>query len=140
MTTSLTLRPVSDTVNLRWYTYSQNNSGGSFVLNESVGHYVFVEAPTAEEANRIAEDNGLYFDGCRDGRDCSCCGDRWYPQWREDSGYDYPDLYGEDIRDLYDFYDVLTMAADKVTDEYRGYVVVYRHDGMKLYGIRRKGE
>jgi len=57
-----------------FYHYDQNNSGGVFkepALN------VFIEASSHEEADAIAEVNGLYFDGVDKNRDCPCCGDRW---------------------------------------------------------------
>lgn len=65
----------------KFYTYSQNNSGGSFVKSaiDGICEYVIVEATSAEQANAIAENIGLYFDGCETDRDCPCCGDRWYP-------------------------------------------------------------
>ncbi len=58
-----------------YFEFSQNNSGGSFT---GPAIRVFVEADTPNEANAIAEANGLYFDGVADGYDCECCGDRWY--------------------------------------------------------------
>jgi hypothetical protein len=58
------------------YEFRQNNSGGSFTGPAEI---VFVEADSADEANNIALLNGLYFGGVRNGRDCPCCGDRWYP-------------------------------------------------------------
>lgn len=73
-----------------FYTYNQNNSGGSFVGPQ----YVIIEADSPKEADSIAEDRaGLYFNGYGD---CSCCGNRWY----EASGYDaeeYPSIYGQDV-------------------------------------------
>lgn len=63
-----------------FYHYDQNNSGGAFIepaLN------VFVEASSSEEADAIAEANGLYFDGVVDDIDCDCCGDRWSRAWRD---------------------------------------------------------
>ena len=62
-----------------FYTYNQNNSGGSFVYNDKVCCYVIIEADNAKESNTIAEDIGIYFDGCDNDIDCPCCGDRWYP-------------------------------------------------------------
>ncbi len=60
-----------------FYTFNQNNSGGSFHYDPNVGisHFVVIEADNAVEANARAESIGLYFDGWGD---CSCCGDRWY--------------------------------------------------------------
>jgi hypothetical protein len=78
----------------RFYTFSQNNSGGSFT---GPAAYVIVEALSPDDANNRAESAGLYFDGCDDGRDCSCCGDRWYRQFRADNGDDKPSIYGTPV-------------------------------------------
>lgn len=56
-----------------YYAYSQNNSFGRW--EGPVG--VVVEADTPGQADALAETAGVYFDGCEDGRDCPCCGDRW---------------------------------------------------------------
>lgn len=58
------------------YAFDQNNTFGSF--DAGVGHTVLIEASTAEEANQRAEQVGVYFDGVGLGRDCECCGSRWY--------------------------------------------------------------
>jgi hypothetical protein len=63
---------------LKWYEYSQNNTGGTFILDDGVAKYVFIQATSPEEANTKAEEIGIYFYGVLDGRDCECCGDRWY--------------------------------------------------------------
>lgn len=67
-----------------WYEFSQNNSGGSFVVDENVCHRLFIEANSAKEAEDKALGLGVYFDGCEIGLDCSCCGDRWYRLWGDD--------------------------------------------------------
>lgn len=54
-----------------FYVYRQNNSGGSF---RPPAVDVIVEAPSAAEADTIAEGLGIYFDGAGD---CPCCGVRW---------------------------------------------------------------
>ena len=69
-----------------FYTFSQNNSGGSFDIDHMLAHFVIIEADTAEEANTIAESVGIYFNGCDEGMDCDCCGDRWYSQWDDKDG------------------------------------------------------
>lgn len=79
-----------------FYHYSQNNSGGDFVVNGSVAHQVIIEAKTADEANRIAETIGLYFDGRGD---CPCCGNRWYEAYGEGDGT--PLIYGIEPQDYY---------------------------------------
>ena len=76
-----------------FYHYSQNNSGGQFHVNKNVCHDVIIEAPSAHQANERAEDLGLYFNGVEEGRDCSCCGDRWYRVWGE--GDNEPLIYGQ---------------------------------------------
>jgi hypothetical protein len=83
-----------------FYTYRQNNSGGSFNQNERVGQYVIIEAENANKANDYAVDKvGIYFDGCDGGLDCSCCGDRWYPCY-EDDGDQEPKIYGKTIEEF----------------------------------------
>ena len=79
----------------RFYHFSQNNSGGSFDVqpNEGIDVNVIIEAPSAPEANTIAEGIGIYFNGCSTGIDCSCCGDRWYKvDYYE--GSEKPGIYG----------------------------------------------
>ena len=62
-----------------YFTYHQNNSGGTFEVNDTVGHEVIIEADSAADANYRASNHGLYFDGVNSGQDCGCCGDRWSP-------------------------------------------------------------
>jgi hypothetical protein len=63
---------------LKFYEYSQNNTGGSFVTDDKLCHRLFIEAESESEADSIAEDLGCYWDGVNEGSDCPCCGDRWY--------------------------------------------------------------
>jgi len=80
------------TIETKFFEFRQNNSGGFFEGPVCV----IIEARTADEADLIAEDNDIYFDGCDKGIDCSCCGDRWYPQWGED-GDEVPSNYGDPL-------------------------------------------
>ena len=64
---------------MMWYVYSQNNSGGSFVIDENLDEWVGIEADSREEADALFHELGGYFDGVEKGEDCDCCGDRWYP-------------------------------------------------------------
>jgi hypothetical protein len=73
-----------------FFTYRQNNSGGRFIGAK----YVIVEAESAKEADEIAEENDVYFDGVSDGYDCGCCGDRWSRQWED--GTEKPEICGEE--------------------------------------------
>lgn len=63
-----------------FYEYRQNNSGGSWDFERGrLTVLVIVEASNPSEADQRAQKLGIYFDGSRNNRDCSCCGDRWYP-------------------------------------------------------------
>ena len=44
---------------------------------------IIVNAENAEEANKLAEEQGVYFDGVIEGSDCPCCGDRWWRAFDE---------------------------------------------------------
>lgn len=58
---------------LKWYEYSQNNSGGFF---KKPAIRVYVQAQAANVADAVAQHHGVYFDeDCT--RDCRCCGSRW---------------------------------------------------------------
>ncbi len=72
----------------KFYTFHQNNSGGSFT---EPAIKLIVEASNADEAANIAIDNGVYFNGVDFGSDCPCCGDRWtdYPDESDE-----PEIYG----------------------------------------------
>ena len=83
---------------MAFFTYSQNNSGGVW---REPAQYVIIEADNEYEANEIAESEGLYFNGVREGVDCECCGDRWCKQWKEEGDavptiYNYTDLSSYD--------------------------------------------
>ena len=87
-------------VNTKFYTFNQNNSGGSFVADKKNGisEFVIIEALTADDANTRAENIGIYFNGCEDGNDCPCCGDRWY-QASESDAEKIPSLYGKPVEE-----------------------------------------
>lgn len=83
------------TVETKFFTFDQNNSGGSFDHDEAsgIGYRVCVEAVDAAHAISRAQVIGVYFNGCDDGRDCPCCGDRWSDY--VDGGTDEPTAYGD---------------------------------------------
>lgn len=66
-------------IKTKFYRFFQTNSGGRFIFNaaQGISTEVWIEAMDAAHANSRAEELGIYFDGCEEGRDCSCCGDRW---------------------------------------------------------------
>lgn len=110
-----------------FYTFSQNNSGGSF---SGPAHYVIVEADDHDEANQIAQDvAGVYFNGCEDGSDCPCCGDRWYPMGSWEEADTVPSIYGDPV--------------NLVTREIRstsldGSWIVYYKNGASIHSIEEK--
>ncbi len=75
-----------------FFTYAQNNSGGKF--DPEAPLFLIIEAPNAATADALAVNAGAYFHGCAAGRDCRCCGDRWYPAF-DSSGRERPEIYGE---------------------------------------------
>jgi hypothetical protein len=112
------------TINTKFYHFSQNNSGGKFNLDEDNGiaQHVVIEAIDYDDANRRAEDIGIYFNGCRKKIDCKCCGDRW----NEVSEYDcnghqskVPTVYGKVLDDSYnDDYDCYVHYMDGTIVKY----------------------
>jgi hypothetical protein len=82
-------------VDLKWYHFSQNNSGGYFIQNDTVAEDVFIQATCEEEACRIASD---LFEDYSDY--CECCGERWSYYYIEEA--DVPSRYGVPITEKYD--------------------------------------
>lgn len=81
---------------VKYYDFSQNNSGGRWKVDENYGQNTIIAARNVKEANQRAEEVGIYFDGCNAGMDCKCCGDRWSSQWEESKDLE-PCVYGEPI-------------------------------------------
>lgn len=79
-----------------FFTFRQNNSGGSFDYDaeRGISVVVVVEAESAAVAVARAKNIGLYFDGTSD---CPCCGNRWSEPWGDDDGADVPSYYDEPI-------------------------------------------
>lgn len=63
----------------RFWEFDQNNSGGSFDIEDErgLGPRVWIEAVYLGHAVSRALALGIYFDGVSNGMDCGCCGDRW---------------------------------------------------------------
>lgn len=68
---------------MNWYKFDQNNSGGSFDVDDKVCHRLFIEAESFNDAVEKAEELGCYWNGVASGIDCPCCGDRW-DKWDDD--------------------------------------------------------
>lgn len=81
-----------------FYTYSQNNSGGSFDIDHNAGLsvYVIVEADNTYAADDAANGIGIYFDEDYE-IDCDCCGTRWSPAYDGDV---VPSLYGTPVNEI----------------------------------------
>jgi hypothetical protein len=63
---------------MAFFMWNQNNSGGHFVVNDDLTWRVVIESDDYEQAEIYALGIGVYYDGVDEGRDCRCCGDRWY--------------------------------------------------------------
>lgn len=108
----------------KFYKFEQNNSGGSFDVTDTLCHRLFIEANTTLDAIQKAEDLGCYWDGVSDGRDCECCGDRWYCS-SSDDGMEFPYKYGAFI----------AKEADELANEF-GLTTEIATDKSKIYGKR----
>ena len=111
------------TVETKYFSFNQNNSGGGFDINEKngIGEYVIIEALNKEHACTRAEEIGIYFDGQSAGIDCRCCGDRWDEPW--EGGTDSPMLYGK----------ALSSIACAKPEMYRSNIFVHRLNGDVIH-------
>ena len=86
-----------------YYTFSQNNSGGFFIVNKDVGEYLIIEASTEEEAiikmREITKNHSKF---------CKCCGERWSTRCHAE---EHPSTNDEDVH------------------SYNGSTVIYHLDG-----------
>lgn len=100
-------------VGLKWWVFDQNNSGGYFIQNEDVDHYVAIQALNAKHAMQRAEDILENYS-----ESCECCGSRWY-YWIDDSdGTTIPEIYG-------------TPYTETKKSYYRENMIVHYIDGTK---------
>jgi hypothetical protein len=130
---------------LKWYEYDQNNSGGFFISNDSVAHTVLIQAANNRIADMVAQDTaGIYFDGCHDGRDCYCCGDRWCDSSEVDelvtygwsSSYDRTETTHDTIEEY-----AQALADDEMSaDVGENACILYYFDGTKRIFTKQKGK
>jgi hypothetical protein len=111
-----------------FYEYRQNNTFGTFTINMDVNVHVIIEASSVKQANERAESVGLYFDGCADGMDCPCCGDRWYATWDQDEGDEVPSSSGKPLENIHPEW---VKAKDSV--------VIHYDDGSRQYASEEFG-
>lgn len=105
---------------LKWFHYSQNNSGGYFIENDEVSEDLFVQAEDANQANKkafeVTEDYSKY---------CECCGERWWISAGDKDGCEVPTIYETKITEKYkpfkiDTYATLHYADGRVVKFYSG--------------------
>lgn len=58
---------------MKWYKYTQNNSGGYYDVNDKVSKWVFIERELESQADEFFSRLT-----CDASPDCACCGARWY--------------------------------------------------------------
>lgn len=98
-------------VKLKWFEFSQNNSGGGFNEDENQAPTVFIQAVDADQAWDKAEN--LFDFGY-----CECCGERW----------DYPYGDGTDVPMM----GYPPVPLDQVEASwYRDYAILHYYDGRK---------
>jgi hypothetical protein len=87
-------------IDTKFYTFSQNNSGGFFVedVKRGVGEYVIIEAVDAKDALARLDEIGSRVAGFNNY--CECCGERW-SRWMDDSdGTEQPEIYGQPVEEV----------------------------------------
>lgn len=100
----------------KFYTFSQNNSGGSF---SKPAIFLIVEASNSDEAANIAMNHGVYFNGVDGEMDCECCGDRWYDS---PDVSDTPSIYGKTPEE----YMKNSITSYFASDEVPLYKIIYK--------------
>lgn len=80
-------------VETKFFTFSQNNSGGYFVSNDEygVGSWMIIEAQNEDEAIAIRDRIGENVSGFHSY--CPCCGERW-SDYVYDINSEIPVIYG----------------------------------------------
>lgn len=114
---------------MKWFVFDQNNSGGSFVVNDKVCHRLFIEADSFDNAVEKAEELGCYWNGVDEGIDCPCCGDRWY-KWEDTIDLDEYNNEGYRVG-VYD----KANAKTRWNKKYGKYEVIEEPTWQEEYGI-----
>ena len=83
-------------VDTKFYTFSQNNSGGYFEVDkeDGIAEYVIIEATSLDEAESKAE--RLFKDYSSF---CECCGERWYTHCYNEKGKEEPMIYDKPAKE-----------------------------------------
>lgn len=109
------------TITTKFFYFSQNNSGGYFIQNDTVRAHLIIEAQNAKEAadkgEEIAENYSEY---------CSCCGQRWSFDWVDDEdGTETPTINGKPAKEY--------IESDKHPVSFGKSAVIYYCDGTKEF-------
>lgn len=119
---------------MKWFEFSQNNSGGYFDVDDKVCHRLFIEAESFDDAVEKAEELGCYWDGVDRGIDCPCCGDRW-SKWDDESIN--IEKYATKGYEIY-IYGGLSKSATEIWNEkYASYEVIEEPTWEEKYNTRR---
>lgn len=88
---------MTDDTSPRFWTITQNNSGGIFDhdAEKGIGYAVCVEARSVAEAEGRLK---RIIDSYPASYDCPCCGDRWSVWFYDDDGGEQPELYDKPLR------------------------------------------
>jgi hypothetical protein len=120
-----------------FYHYRQNNSYGAFDFTDKLTANVVIEADSPDQADKRAEQIGLYFDGCSSGIDCPCCGDRWYrASGTSYDSYEFPAVYGTPFDKLI----ILARGYSKVTHDRAQWLEFGPSGFLVLHSWRNAGE
>lgn len=129
-----------------FYKFTQNNSGGSFDVDDTLCHRLIIEATSENAASSIAENLGCYWNGVDNDIDCSCCGDRWsnYPDTIDlesinKDGWECTIYCADDVDETakwaakygkYPIHTAPTFVSNKWTEKYEGKI---KFDAIEQY-------
>lgn len=126
---------MNEVKDLKWFEFDQNNSGGSFVVDDKVCHRLFIEAESFDDAVEKAEELGCYWYGVDKGMDCPCCGDRW-SKWSDDP-IDIEKYKTEGYKvGVYDGIYYKSNAETRWNEKYGKYEVIKKPTWEKRYSVR----
>ena len=88
------------TLELKWYEFRQNNSGGYYIRGDFVSDVVFIQAESYSKADEILAE---MVDREEAWEYCECCGERWCSYYNE--GSEFPKHLGKPVSEGVDLYD-----------------------------------
>lgn len=100
----------------KFFTFTQNNSGGYNIINDVVAKNLIIESENAEEAITEMFDITSSYSSY-----CGCCGERWNDLIDDEDGEDKPMVY--DI-----FYDT-NVPAEELDGQMKQETIIYYSSG-----------